>query len=1137
MRYLLPLLLSASLLAGCSGGGSQQRPVLPDMPGPAASILANQRSLVFAFPALGQQGVAPASPVVLRFSHPLAVPANTDPATLFSIRPNGSSGSVALTATLVDGGVGVILQPNAPLDPATEYEVAGDQIPLTTGLVSLHPDGHPPLTFKTRPATEGPGAQQRLSDTFQVSGILPEPSSFLIGGKPFGLVDFSTIRLQMSQPIDPTTAIYGNTVRLTTGDQLVDARLLVKDHQLTLDPVNDMDPAKTYVLSLGTGLRSTLGKALVPGDYASFQFVPQDSGMASGKASHLAITVPDSGTSLLLGTPVNQVPVASPLLGQGINAPRPQASGTLFADLALPANFSQYNPVVVPLRVPRGNVLGTNSLVVKLDGQVPAGLETGPLTISMVSDANGLLLPNHYSQSTLAPALVTLQMDVSVAAPSMTDNGRTSNGAFTQNLMHVQVAGIATVDTVNQRLQIEAMGVLDLKVLGVDNAVGILALKLTSDLSKAPPSMPKDTVAPLIQSSTADTIYGLDGGEYLRPGDPLVVNFNEAMDVLSLSAPGALQLTADGISEPFDWRLDGSSLVVTPRRPFQHGVTYVLTIGDKVADLAGNPTGHIAVLGLQIPGLSASKIRPPVVLSTYPGFPCPIASGTRNVSAGIQGRCAGGAATDDLLPLPLMEPLRSIDAVMSQSLQPGSVRLGTSCGDAASFRVERIDSSGNCQAAVPGRLQVRPRDLHFTPDQPWIAGQYYRYVLGSNNDLTSATANCSGSQSICGSNGLPLQTQLLAQTLADARNPQRGGPPMEIWFKGGASLGGSNIGLRVLPIQDVNTNFRLDATERRAQSLDSPGVLCRTGQGTDTPATSGRCLATNGALLQPDRTNGPSFTGAATYFAVGCKAGLGAEDESASAGRDCQGNQFLLISASLAARLGGSIDDAGQKAIPVFINPGMVVTSGAQIYVDLGVTPDASPLSQALFSALGAIPVLGPLVNTVVSTGVGLVDGLLPISASDATNTDLPEGQIYTGPLVLRMRHPAGNGPIVGTIKSVGGKLILETQLDLYTDIPELNAMATILGLPAIPIDHKVRSNTDLSADRISTAHGSGSIRVSGEVRFLPDGRLTVQLSNKDPVRVTADLSALGGLLAGSLKVRVPAGRFIIDASLAPLKP
>jgi len=606
------------------------------------------------------------------------------------------------------------------------------------------------------------------------------------------------------------------------------------------------------------------------------------------------------------------------------------------------------------------------------------------------------------------------------------------------------------------------------------------------------------------------------------------------------------------------------SLIVTPNAPWEHGKNYRLALAPSVKDFAGNALkgGLLQNFDFSIPGLDSTKIRPPIVLSNYPGYPCPIAAGTRNVSAGIQGKCAGGRLSangngpaDDDLPLPLIEPNRAIEAVFSQSINPNSVTRAVLCNGIGSVRVERVDASGNCLGVVQGTLKTQPRTLQFIPAQPWVVGQLYRYVLHSNNDLNSSAANCTGSQAICGLNGLPLQTQLIAQTLADARNPQRGGPPLEVFFRGGPEVGGSTIGLRVLPVLDVNANFRLDPSERRSAKFGEPG-LCNSGRD-DGPVTTGRCLASNGALLQPDRiTTGSSFSGAATRFRLGCDNGVGSEDEGpVNVGRDCQGNQFLLISAALNARLNGNLDDMREgnlegKAIRVLVSPSIVVTSGAYIYADLGITPDASPLTQALFGALGAIPGLGGPLSALINTGAGLVDGLLPIGAKDATNTELPEGQIYTGPLVFRMRYP--KDPITGvTLDTIKGsifsitetdtngvekrKLMLEAKLDLYTDIPELNAQASVLGIGLIPIEHKVRSNDDLSSTATLT-NGSRSIVAQGEVKFLPDGRLTVQLSNKDPVRLTAKLGALGGLLAGELKVRVPAGRFIIDASLAPLK-
>lgn len=1156
---LLTLLTIAALAAGCSGSGNQQRPVLPDFPGPNASVSDNQRSLVFAYPAMGQTDVVPTAPIVLRFSHPVAtLPSGITLKSLFTVKAKTATTGVDFDIKLVDGGFGVVLQPKLALSDKTEYQIIAPQIPLAlrdnpgaVANITLQPPGAPALSFTTRAAFEGPSDLQALTPAFQVAQVTPVPTGFLIGNKPFGLVDFSTIRLLMTQPIDSRTVRYGtdvsDTIRLMQDTTLVPARVIAQGNHLSIDPEQDLDPAKSYTLSLGTGLRSTLDRALVPGDYAAFTFTPQDSGITTGKASRIAVGVPDTGTSSLLGSNVNQVPVASPLLGQGERAPKPQASGNLFADLALPANFAQFSPAVTPLRVPRGNILTAGNLSVQLDGKVPAGLDTGNLTITLISDANGLLLPNRYSSSNVAPALVMLELDINVSAAN-----NTSNGAFTQDITHVQVAGIATVDQANQILNIEAVGTIELKVLGVDNAVGVLALKMRTDLKQAPGTAPVDSIAPTVQSWVpGDVVNGLAGGEFIRPGDPMIINFSEAMDIKSFR-PSAITLMKGSTPEPFTSRLDGVSLIINPVTPWQHGANYRLSLAPSLTDMAGNNLPLLQNFDFSIPALANTKTRPPVVLSNYPGFPCAIEPGTRSVANSIQGRCAGGQSGDDLLPLPSIEPTRAIEAAFSQSLSASSVRLATACNGVGSLRVERIDASGNCLSVVPGKLQLRPRDMQFVPDQPWVAGQLYRYVLHSNNSLTSATADCTGTQAICGINGLPLQTQLIARTLPDAVNPQRGGPAMEIFFRGGSDLGGSNIGLRVLPVLDVNANFRLDPTERRASVASfvngvpvatlgsSPATNPVCGAGTNSssdPESLGlTCLASNGALLQPDRiTTGKSFTGAATSFNLGCSTGIGAEDEGGGQGKQCQGQQFLLISAALGARIGSSINDQGVDKVQVFINPAMVVTSGANIFATLGLTKDATPVSEALFAALGTIPVLGPLINTALDTGAGFIGPLLPIAVRDSTNTELPENQLYSGPLVFRMRHPAGNGPIKGFIFRKDGKLVLETQLDLYTDIPEINATATVLGLPLIPIEHNIRSNNDLTSSA-NPMNGSGSVKVRGEVRFLEDGRLTIQLSNIEPVRLTAGLSGLGGLLAGTLKVRVPAGRFVIDASLAPLK-
>lgn len=1237
MMRALATLFSVFILAACSGGdGRQQRTALSDFPTAEGQITAEQRGLIFTYPLPGQTEIAPGAPIVLRFSHALELPAASTPAllqefaeSLFAIREvvNGElTGDpipfdfaiVPATEPLLNGN-SVTLTPRAALKEKTTYRVVGlAPIPLVTGDITLLAVGVPPLQFTTRAAFQGPASSQSLTalNDFRVMNILPSPGVFPItelnGG--FPITDFSTLRLQFSQPLDPATVIYGTSVRLIkrgglmTPDSLVDARALVNGNRLSVDPDEDLDPDADYVLELrslaqnGTArenmIRSRLpgadglGMPLAFGPYSAFAFTPRD----TGTKSRVRIDVPSGGvgtnqiTSSLTGDTINAVPVASPLLGDKRNN-RPSiapAQGSLFADLAFAPNFADLALPVVPIRVPVNNTLSSVGLDVFIGGEVNANLSTEELTITLISDANGLLLPNPFSRSPAAPSLVTLAMDISLGAKN-----KTSNGAFTQDVAHVVINGIAYIDGPRELLKIEAIGVAELKVLGVDDAVGVLSLKLETNLDGPQGSLAPDLTAPLVDSWVPGEVPGAAGqpsGALLRPGDPIIVNFTEPVDRRTLRAgllsrPVRLVCNDNSCSDqgdvPFTAELDGNSLIIRPTAGVQLGGKYTLTLTDAITDLAGNSlrpgpnqTGNW-VRTFEIPPAVNSAVinRPPIVLSVSPGYPCPIEPGTRNIAADIQGRCAGGQADDDVLPLPEIDPRAPITVQFSQNIDLATVTLSQTCAGAGSFRVEAVNGSGACLSVVPGRLvDVGPRGLQFFPRDPWVKGVLYRYVLRSNGSNASsqcvAGGICSPAQQ--GRPALPLQTQLIAPNRDIVANRQRGGPDIEVVFRGGDPVAGTALNLRVLPILDVNANFLLDGAEGRSvlaavvggQLTEAPGLTrCEPGQaleGLTVPATQGRCIAANGALLQPDTVandapgdDGASFAGAATDFALGCPTGRQSEDTpGATSGQDCQGNQFLLISAALGATLqpARKINPAGPNTpenmeIPVAINPSIVYTSGTQIFASLGVTPDATPAT----SVLCGLPLVSALCDA-LGPVLDLVNGLLPLEVRDSTY-DLPDGQVYSGPLVFRMRLPDSDGdgrrddPIQGVIRFVDpdgagplpGKLVFSARLDLYTDIPEINPFAALAGIEALPIEHDVRSNVNLTSETDPLV-GSGTIEVQGEVQFLPDGRLTMRLSNATPVRLTANLSALGGTIGGVLRVRVPTGRFIIDASLAPVK-
>lgn len=858
MRKSLPLLLAA-LLAAC-GGDDQSASVPPSW--------SSANSLIYAYPYDGQARVSPSAPVVLQFLQPVQSATDQPLAASFSLT-DAEGDPVAFSLTTTNDGRGVYLQPLARLAENAEYRVTWSDLATSDGLV-------PPveLRFHTRPAAAGARELIASRTVFEVERALPAQAGF-----PF--MDFSTLRLQFSQPLDAATVKYGHSLRLEDGSgALVPANVLVSNHLLSVDPKSDLTAGRTYHLKLGSELKSVLGLALTPGAYADFALTPQDSQPRATMA--LAVTDSAGGTlvSPLTGAAINSVPIASALLG---NNSVSQQGGTLHAELAFVPNY----PETSPLTMRKGSLLTGSAVEVQIVGQVPAGLNTGAIKVTVVSDANGYMVANPYSDALTAPRLVYLTMDAAMSA-----DDPAANGALNQHLLHIDVVGTAIVK--DGKLVMDAVGVAELDVLGLDQAVGVLSFHLEGyqDQTEAP-APAADTTAPTLQS-------WLPGEEArrARPGDPIILTFSEPLDPATVTAE-SLRLLKDGVAEGIDWRVDGSSLVIRPQSPLAHNAAYRVEFDAAIQDLAGNGISDASHgRDFQLPALAAAGSRSPVVLATYPGYPCVTAG--RNAAAGEQGRCSGGKSSDDVLPIPTLPTDRAIQVQFSQSMDAASIRLGESCGS-GSFRVERVSSTGSCLGTVPGRLELGAQSLRFLPDTPWSDGQLYRYVLGSNGNKTSSTAVCDGSQALCGSNGLPLQTQLLAQNAGDAPSATGGGPALEIWFRGAARSSTVAQRLRGLPASDVNANFVHDAGE--------PGPV---------DSGAGIYLADNAAHII---TTGQS--GMVQASNIGC-----------APGSSCPEKQFLYISNALDAEVADY--DAEAEGVRVLIHPVQLLASSIDVHADAG---------------------------------------------------------------------------------------------------------------------------------------------------------------------------------------------------------
>ncbi|MAX55778.1 MAG: hypothetical protein CL537_09765 [Alcanivoracaceae bacterium] len=801
---ILGLAVATTLLAAC--GGESDDPTTQNW---------QVGEVYYSYPYQGQQAVSPKTPMIIRFSHAVTVdPANVQ---LLKCDALGDDCDGATPVPLgapqaLEGGMGVSIQPQQPLDFATHYRLEISDLDTGNGIAAF-PDGG--MDFTTRLDAEGPLSARKQTSALAISQLIPD-------GDTLPFMDFSTLRLQFNQMLNTDTVVYGDTdadasIELESQGETVPAILLVKGNAVTVDPVEDLAPGKTYTLKLTSSVRGVDDAQLTGGFERSWKAgdsrpratLVQEVVKAS-EAMADPCNQPGALTAKLTGQAMNCVPLQSTLLG---SKDATLQSGNVYAELAYLPNY----PDVSPLRIARNSLLTGSNIDVKVGGEIPAGISTGDISVTFLSDASGYLLPNPYSDAHEAPKQVKLYMDV-----SMTAENPEANGALSQTLMHVELNGMALVN--DGRMEIDAVGIVEPKILGQETAFGLLSFHMESyeDQESAPQPVP-DMTAPVLQSMTP-AVNAAGVADKARPGDAVVLNFSEPLDTVTLEQSGAVSLTSGGGAVPFQWELDGATLVLRPDAPLAMGSDYQVALGSGVADLAGNPIVAVNE-SFQMPAL-VGDAPAPIALTTYPGFPCASDKEHWEIEAGNHGFCQGGKTEDDRNPVPLMPSDRSIRVNFSQDIDPASVIFenSTAC-DVGSFRVEKVEldpATGKpmryddgstrkyqCEEGIKGKLDVGARSLVFTPAEPWENGAYYRYILMSVNGTSAQQPNdCSSGEAICSTNGKRLQTAVLRAPDADM-----GGPNMHLHFIGAPATDSVFQPLRNLPTADLNANGHFDSGE------------------------------------------------------------------------------------------------------------------------------------------------------------------------------------------------------------------------------------------------------------------------------------------------------------------------------------
>ena len=239
LKQSLLLLSSATLLAACGGDGGDS-PVDDFGSNPGES---GAQALLYAYPDNGQGEVPTKAPIALRFTSDVSTGDVKENVTLCC---DDQGENLDFDADPVGGEPrGVLITPTDELAPGTQYTIDIADLRLKRGTAKDQT-----LTFTTRTLQEGPKSLVvQDMENFELSRTFPD------GSKLEPVMDFSAFRFQFTQPIDRTTATYGdgNTVVIKDSEGMeVDAGLLVDGAYMTVDPTADyLTPGETYTLTLG----------------------------------------------------------------------------------------------------------------------------------------------------------------------------------------------------------------------------------------------------------------------------------------------------------------------------------------------------------------------------------------------------------------------------------------------------------------------------------------------------------------------------------------------------------------------------------------------------------------------------------------------------------------------------------------------------------------------------------------------------------------------------------------------------------------------------------------------------------------------------------------------------------------------
>ncbi|RLU01321.1 Ig-like domain-containing protein [Ketobacter sp.] len=807
-KFLIGCTLPALLmLAGCGGGGG----------GDAYEPPALSHGVIFTYPLDGQTDVPLGTRFYATFSR------NASAAAVAAACSVDGSGNVSGHFCLIGPGNSVV--PIAPsvsgavvqfetdqLQQGTRYELYVSSAVIGGGASNLSISS-PLVTFLTSRTDPVPSVAPTVT---AINGEDPDVYSTILPSPPeprYPMMDFSTIRVEFSEPLDEKTVridatdVANSPFAFVSVDgateTLVPGSLVVRKQHISFDPESDLTPGTTYRLRLNAGITDLNGETVNP---VTFEMVPEDSnscGCVITQRFNTTAAFGEAGfpqTSRLTGRPLNAIDLYSPLIGSNdINL----RDATLEARLADPSAFGG----LIPFVIRKGASLPITGLDLALGGAVPANLQTGDITASFITDVTGYMDRNPYRpystqvDDAKSPVFVYLIFDL-----ALTSADPTGNAVLNQTIPHIQATGTARIS--DGTLYIESVRTLEMDLLGLDQAPAHLVLGIQSDLVSVPEP---DLTAPVITAA-----YPASGSTDFPVGDELSLIFSEPINNAGVDPQDEIVLTnvTDGGAVPFQLAWDGSTVLLQPNTPLSYNKQYQISLG-ALEDLSGNglsldvgdATGGSGVITFNTENPGATSVGP-MVTSIYNGAACNLTGGDANFA----GRCVGGNSGDERY-LPFTLPSDGhLEVYFTQPMNASTLVLGSACGSGA-VRIEEL-SGGSCVGVVEGSLIADTRSFTFTPTQPWSEGTQYRVTL-----VPGGNTSCDAGE-ICGSNGRPLNPD----PLNGGRSGDAGGGNIVNTFTAVAANNDVFLPLQLQPYTDLNGNGFVDGSET-GHSENSAGVV------------------------------------------------------------------------------------------------------------------------------------------------------------------------------------------------------------------------------------------------------------------------------------------------------------------------